>query len=219
MIIIEDRFEGGKWLQRKTVDGKYRWTTSGVLWNNIKERTTEGSTTQRHEPTYIGSSNNFNSYREFVEWNRKQVGYGIGYDLDADLLRDGAKVYSENTCLLLPPALNRFLQTSNTKFRKFVELPTGVCYCRDSKTFVYARMETTNTNGDRETHNSPKFHVSDIEKAKQYYLTKKNQQLSKWIEVLKHYDRPIDKRVIERLEEMEFYYEEGTYTRWRFRSV
>lgn len=128
MIIIADVHEGGKWLQRKNLDGKYRWTVSGVLWNNIKERTKEGSSTQKSEPTYVGSVNEFSGYDEFVSWYQKQIGYGFGYNLDADLFRDGPKIYSLSTCVLLPSSLNRFLQSNNSKIRKYGELPTGISY-------------------------------------------------------------------------------------------
>ena len=77
----------GKWLQRCWKDGKYIWTISGVLWNNVKERCTSGSATQSREPTYIGAVNRFEGFQEFVSWHQLQVSYGLGYDLDSDILK------------------------------------------------------------------------------------------------------------------------------------
>ena len=124
MKLAQDIYKDGKWVQRTHIDGKYTWTVSGVLWNNIKERTTPGSATQMREPTYIGSENKFESFENFVLWNRKQIGYGLGYDLDSDILLKNRKVYSEDTCLLIPPALNRFLQSR--KKQRTQNLPMGL---------------------------------------------------------------------------------------------
>lgn len=216
MIIIDDIYEGKKWLQRKNVDNKYRWTASGVVWNNIKERTTEGSSTQKHEPTYIGCANLFPNYQEFVEWHRKQIGYGFGYNLDADLFREGKKVYSPSVCVLLPSGLNRFLQTSNSKTRKFNELPTGISYFGKSKTSIRVRVGWQEQGVYFESKSIP---ISDIELAKSLYLEKKNQQLKDWTDALIKGDFIIDQKVIDRLKEMEFYYEKGAYSRWRLRSL
>lgn len=124
MKLTQDIYKDGKWLQRTHIGGKFTWTVSGVLWNNIKERTTPGSATQRREPTYKGAENKFESFEKFVLWNRNQIGYGLGYDLDSDILLKNKKVYSEDTCLLIPPALNRFLQSR--KKQRTQDLPTGL---------------------------------------------------------------------------------------------
>lgn len=122
----------GEWLQRTYVGEKYTWTVSGVLWNNIKERCTVGGATQTREPTYIGTTNEFAGYQEFVEWHRKQVGYNLGYQLDADMLSKEVKKYSPDTCLLLPAALNKFLQTCVAKRGPW---PQGM-YLDKSKLYV-----------------------------------------------------------------------------------
>ena len=119
----EDIYTNGRWLQRTFIDNKYTWTVSGVLWNNIKERCTPNSHTQKRESTYIGSLNKFETYERFVSWNRNQVGYGLGYDLDSDILKQDSKIYSEETCLLIPSALNRFLQSH--KRTRTQDLPMG----------------------------------------------------------------------------------------------
>ena len=105
----------GEWAQRVYVGEKYTWTVSGVLWNNIKERCQVGGATQTREPTYVGTTNEFSGFQDFVEWHRNQVGYNMGYQLDADILCKGNKKYSPDTCVLIPAGLNKFLQTSEAK--------------------------------------------------------------------------------------------------------
>ena len=205
----------GKWLQRCWKDGKYTWTTSGVLWNNVKERCTSGSSTQAKEPTYVGATNLFPDYQYFVEWNREQTGYNCGYDLDADLFKVEKKVYSPSTCVLLPSSLNRFLQTNNSKIRKFDELPTGVSYWGKSRKIIKVRVGWY---GQEIYFESGPIPISEIELAKSLYLEKKNQQLQGWIVTLSE-GMPIDTRVIDKLKEVEFYYEESNYSRWRLRSL
>lgn len=123
---IPDMFINNKWLQRVNVNDKYTWTVSGVLWNNIKERCKAGSATQVREKSYVGSQNLFKDYADFVDWNRQQVGYGMGYDLDSDILIKDSKAYSRETCLLIPAALNRFIQPRPTTRRQ--NLPTGITH-------------------------------------------------------------------------------------------
>jgi len=103
--------KNGQWVQRFTVGEKYTWTISGVLWNNIKERCTVGGATQLREKTYVGCTNEFKDFQDFTDWHVKQVGYGLGYQLDADILKGETKKYSKDTCVLVPPALNKFLQS------------------------------------------------------------------------------------------------------------
>lgn len=61
-------------------------------------------------------------YDKFEEWYKRQVGYGLGYDLDKDLLGDST-LYSPDTCCLLPHELNCMIINKQTPNR---ELPTGV---------------------------------------------------------------------------------------------
>ena len=71
--ITDDIYKDGRWLQRTWVNNKYTWTVSGVLWNNIKERCTPNSHTQKRESTYIGSLNKFGTYERFVSWKQHGI--------------------------------------------------------------------------------------------------------------------------------------------------
>lgn len=184
-----DTFEKGRWLQRRHVGEKYTWTVSGVLWNNIKERTTVNGSTQSFEPTYIGSENHFADFSEFVNWNRSQIGYAMGYDLDADMLRKDKKVYSPSTCLLIPPQLNRFIQGRS----KNSYLPVGVS---EYKNMFCAKCEMLNLDtGKSEIILNSLF--SSVEKAAEAYDAAKNLCASVWVERLERGDFVVDARVIQ----------------------
>ena len=73
---------------------------------------------QRLHPTYNGCSvsENFLYFPYFKTWLEKQVGYGTkGFDLDKDLLVKGNKIYSEETCVLIPQEINTFLLTNKKR--------------------------------------------------------------------------------------------------------
>lgn len=95
------------------------------LWTDMLKRCYDAKEHYRY-PNYIGCSvsENFKSYEYFYEWCQKQVGFGNpGWHLDKDLLVKGNKVYSEDTCVFLPPELNTVLTTAGS-IRG--QLPIGV---------------------------------------------------------------------------------------------
>ena len=61
-------------------------------------------------------------YGVFKNWYENQRGCGLKYELDKDLLGNG-KLYSPETCCLLPRELNSMIVSRVSKNR---ELPTGV---------------------------------------------------------------------------------------------
>lgn len=197
MKLTHDTYRDGRWLQRIRMQGKFIWTQSGVLWNNIKARTNPEGTQQKREPSYIGSTNDFESFLHFVEWNRAQIGYGMGYDLDSDILKKGAKRYSPETCLLIPPALNRFLQSR--KKRRILDLPMGL-------TISNGRLVSKLTLIDDITgKNEPLLlkHVDSIEEGKELYLEAFNRAKEIWIDRLENSGRYcVDKRAIEYIKHM-----------------
>jgi len=178
-----------EWVQRSHVNGKYTWTTSGVLWNNVKERCTVGSATQAGSPNYRGAINDFNGFQKFAEWNRKQVGYGLGYDLDADMLKNGNKRYSEETCLLVPSALNRFIQSYG---KSITGLPQGVVH---SKNGFKAACELQDEDGKTQVILYKHFKSNELELATIAYVEAKNKCADIWRERLESDRYTVDKRV------------------------
>ena len=207
-----DIYRDGRWLQRLIVNGKYTWTTSGVLWNNVKERTTHGSATQLREQSYIGSTNEFISFDDFTLWNKSQVGYALGYELDSDLLSDGIKKYSPNTCLLIPKELNRFLQNNGSGILSIKPFPWGMY---ESKNKLTVRCSLKLPNEDK-LMMSKSFRLDDLDNAKNYYKNCKNNYLQTWITKLKT-SMTIDDKVIYCLENMSFDYDtNGMGFSWKY---
>ena len=84
--------------------------------------------TQAKQPEYIGCSvsDDWLIFSNFKKWMKTQNFTGM--QLDKDLLIDGNKLYSADTCLFLEPRINKFLIAKN----KNIMLPLGVCYHKAS---------------------------------------------------------------------------------------
>ena len=86
-------------------------TKEYVLWHSMLERCYSDTFKKKH-PTYEGceASENFKYYEYFYEWCNKQIGFGVeGWQLDKDLLTEGNKVYSEDSCVFIPSEINKVL--------------------------------------------------------------------------------------------------------------
>lgn len=112
-------------------DGKYKAIVDGKTtriygkWQRMLGRCYDEKSLIA-KPTYNGCkvSENFKSYSLFYEWYTKQIGFSnTGWQLDKDLLIKGNKVYSEDTCVLLPKEINTLI-TKNDARRG--EYPIGV---------------------------------------------------------------------------------------------
>lgn len=80
-------------------------------WYNMRERCTSRKLKEKY-PTYIGvsASAEFKNFTLFHQWWYSQLGYDLpNVELDKDLLNKGNKVYSPETCLLIPKFVNMFL--------------------------------------------------------------------------------------------------------------
>jgi len=106
------------------------------LWQDMLERCTERF--WNRQPAYTGTtcSENFKSFEYFYEWCQEQVGFGsvddkgCDWQLDKDILIDGNKHYSEDTCVFVPRRVNLLLIKRNSKRGS---LPIGVSFNKSSK--------------------------------------------------------------------------------------
>lgn len=101
-------------------------------WSNMKERCTSKKLKEK-SPTYIGvdASVEFKNFTFFHDWWFQQIGHDLpNVELDKDLLIKGNKVYSAETCLLIPSFVNLFL-TKNDVARG--ECPIGIHKYRNYK--------------------------------------------------------------------------------------
>lgn len=73
---------------------------------------------QEKSPAYIGCTvcSEWHNFQNFAKWYTEHKNYGLGYQLDKDILVRGNKVYSPDTCSLIPRDLNVLL-TSRSKGR------------------------------------------------------------------------------------------------------
>ncbi len=85
-----------------------------VAWRGMLRRCYD-PTDQAARTTYHGCtvSADFLVFQKFAKWVREQPGGGQqGWQLDKDLLVPGNKVYSAETCVFLPAALNKSIAVS-----------------------------------------------------------------------------------------------------------
>lgn len=75
------------------------------------------------------------SYSNFRKWYTTQIGCDLGYHIDKDLLTHGdkvAKVYSPETCVLVPREINVFMINTENNGS---ELPIGVYFHKNNKLY------------------------------------------------------------------------------------
>lgn len=104
-------------------DGSISATVNGVrrkeyaLWKSMIERVYLPFMLNRG-PSYEGCSvsDNFKYYHKFYQWCQEQIGFNEeGFALDKDLLLNGNKVYSEDTCVFIPHELNSLILCNNIR--------------------------------------------------------------------------------------------------------
>ena len=90
-------------------------TAAYQCWNDMMKRCYNESVQKKH-PTYIGCrvDDDWHSFQNFAEWFNDN--YIEGYHLDKDILVRGNKLYSAETCCLVPRKINNlFLDCGKTR--------------------------------------------------------------------------------------------------------
>lgn len=96
---------------------------------------------QQQRPSYVGCSvsEEWLTFSNFRNWMAAQNWEGL--HLDKDLLFEGNKVYSSNTCVFVTPLVNAFIK-DNSAVRG--ELLIGVCWHKQAEKFMaYCRNPFT----------------------------------------------------------------------------
>ena len=95
----------------KSKDGN-RITKSYDAWKRMLQRCFDQKYKEDH-PTYVGVTcvDEWKDFQGFASWWYSQPNHDKGFELDKDLLVDGNKVYSPETCCLLPTEINKTLIT------------------------------------------------------------------------------------------------------------
>lgn len=71
-------------------------------------------------------------FQSFAEWLTDQKFYNHGYDLDKDLLSIDSKIYSPDTCVLIPRDINKIIAIGSPAR----SLPRGVHICKKKGVFI-----------------------------------------------------------------------------------
>jgi hypothetical protein len=102
------------------------------MWSAILERCYSPKSHIR-KPTYKNSTvcNEWLDFSEFKKWFDQN--YVAGFQIDADLFRDGSRVYSPSTCCMIPAKINMALQKMHSHNTSGY---AGVQYSKNKKKWV-----------------------------------------------------------------------------------
>lgn len=136
------KYEGEWRISKMITHSPYNYemlhSLSGQRWSGIEKRCLVGGDEQRKHPNYIGCVNNFESFRQFVEWSQGEIGYqefevnGNAWCVDKDILGNNSKIYSPNTCIFVPNRVNVFL-TARGALRG--DSPLGVSWKKKNRKY------------------------------------------------------------------------------------
>lgn len=123
-------FIGTKYPCYKSIDGKYSQLKEYNTWTGVLERCYDIKYKNKH-PTYndVTCCEEWLNYENFYEWLHSQSNFekwleGKLWAIDKDILVKGNKVYSPDTCCLVPQIVNTLFLTNSKK--KNENLPVGV---------------------------------------------------------------------------------------------
>jgi len=121
----------------KGPDGKQVFCPYYSTWKKMLERAYCPKYLVRH-PTYIGVTvcEEWHSFMSFHAWMETQDWQGK--HLDKDIIAPGNKVYSPDTCVFVPPAINSLLLDCGATRG---EWPIGVSWYKPTRKFL-ARVST-----------------------------------------------------------------------------
>ena len=116
--------------------GDFRASVNGVktteyqTWKNMITRCYCAKSQERVD-TYIGCKvhHTWHNFQTFAEWLTSSEFFGRGYELDKDILVRGSRIYSPETCSLIPQELNTLLCESTKSRGKY---PTGTGFHKAS---------------------------------------------------------------------------------------
>lgn len=110
------------------VDGKSTYIYNA--WHNMLTRCYNPKYHEK-QPTYIDCDVDARwlNFQDFANWLFNHQYYGLGYAIDKDLLSKSSKVYSPDSCLLIPQEINNLLTDRSNHRGKY---PQGVAYRKDT---------------------------------------------------------------------------------------
>lgn len=160
------------------------------IWKSMMQRAYNPKFHEK-QPTYkeVEVDERWHNCQVFVEDIEKMPGYsmfdenGRVYQLDKDILVKGNKVYSKDTCVFVPCAINSFM--INNRSDKG-DLPTGVCWDKQNNKYI----SQIKINGKKKHLGS----FTNVEDARAIYVAERNKYASYLAE---KYEGKVDPRVID----------------------
>lgn len=128
----------------KTVDSEGKMTKTYNAWKNMLERCYYKAR-KIMNPSYedAKSCDEWHCFQNFANWYHNQnISDGLEWQLDKDLFGNGDKLYSPETCVLLPSRINVSIKNMKVDCSFILpeysetNLPVGVSYHQKSKIFV-----------------------------------------------------------------------------------
>lgn len=187
MTIKDFKNSFGMWVKKCAGKDTYSY----AKWYAMVARCKVGGCVQQRHPSYVGCtmSENFKDFQFFASWITQQVGYGIdGYQLDKDCLIEKNKLYSEDTCVLIPNGLNSFLTSKVQEDNKYSQ---GVTLHKPTGLFR-AKLGTNNEKVCL-------GYFKTLEEASSVYRSAKEEDAYRWYNLLLRGDVLVDERVTERM--------------------
>jgi hypothetical protein len=77
----------------------------------------------------------WHNFQNFAEWFYSQPNHDKGFHVDKDLRKKGNRIYSENTCSLVPLEVNSLFTGSNKRINPR-NLPVGIHFCNTKKLYI-----------------------------------------------------------------------------------
>lgn len=85
-----------------------------ICWKNMLRRINgEGESVNVKRYEDVAVSEEFLNFQNFAAWYEQQIGSDLGYHLDKDIMQ--AKVYSAETCILVPREINYVFRVREVK--------------------------------------------------------------------------------------------------------
>lgn len=128
----------GRYCATESIDGKKKNTPAYEVWNGIIKRCYNDKwrdTQRRQDYEGVEVAPEWHNFQNFAEWYYSQENWDKGFDVDKDLLEFGSRLYSPETCSLVPPAVNSLFTGSNERL-SLRELPKGVHFCKTKQVYV-----------------------------------------------------------------------------------
>ena len=164
------------------INGKRLVMPAYRAWNNMLTRCYSDKFHIK-QPTYIGCtvSEDWLYFTSFKQWHDDN--YVDGRQLDKDLLIKGNKIYSPNTCVYIPSALNTLL---NDRAAERGNYPIGVSFNKEKRKYETRCKHPASSGGSNKikflgyydtpeiAHNAYiEFKSMVIRKSAQYYLNRR----------------------------------------------